>query len=341
MNPAFKRRLIVLAGLILTVVFLYQKRRVFAQILSVFFLALLFTLMLAPLCKKLEQKGLQTSAAAALCIAALLALLTIVAAAFIPYLIAHSIDLIRRITPTLTGVTARLGDTLSQFGLQFQQKSSLTEVAASVMAALTSGIARTGFSFAKQAGELAFAVVIAYYLLKERIMLACHFQLLLPMDRRSSWITAALGCKNAILSYISGVLKTSAFVAGATFIGLSLLGVQDSLLLSLFMGVFEMLPYIGPVLASIPILLVTLPQGAAHAAAGLAVVILVQQIEGNFVSPYFTASSTSIHPLLALISVFVFGSLFGLWGILLAIPVVVTLRSLIWSMRQAENIMNL
>ena len=68
-------------------------------------------------------------------------------------------------------------------------------------------------------------------------------------------------------------------------------------------------------------------------------VIVVQQLEGNFISPFFTASSTSIHPLAALVSVFVLGSLLGLWGILLAVPIVVTLRSVLWSMRQVSNMM--
>ena len=70
----------------------------------------------------------------------------------------------------------------------------------------------------------------------------------------------------------------------------------------------------------------------------LALVVLVQQIEGNFISPYFTASSTSIHPLAALVSVFVLGSLMGVWGILLAVPLVTALRSMIWSLRQARSL---
>ena len=67
---------------------------------------------------------------------------------------------------------------------------------------------------------------------------------------------------------------------------------------------------------------------------------MVQQIEGNFITPYFTASSTSINPLSALISVFILGSLMGVWGIVLAIPLVVTLRSIMWSIRRTVNVMN-
>ena len=68
-------------------------------------------------------------------------------------------------------------------------------------------------------------------------------------------------------------------------------------------------------------------------------ILAVQQIEGNFVTPYFTASSTSIKPLSALIGVFVLGSLMGLWGVVLAIPLIVTVRSVLWSIRSAVIMM--
>ena len=81
-------------------------------------------------------------------------------------------------------------------------------------------------------------------------------------------------------------------------------------------------------------------QGTSKMLLSLIVVVLVQQIEGNFITPYFTASSTSINPLSALISVFILGSLMGVWGIVLAIPLVVTLRSIMWSIRRTVNVMN-
>ena len=125
----------------------------------------------------------------------------------------------------------------------------------------------------------------------------------------------------------------------ATFAGLFALGINDALLLSVFMSVFEVFPYIGPILASIPIALTALGQGIGQAVSALIVVVIVQQIEGNFVTPYFTASSTSIRPFSALIGVFILGSLMGLWGIVLAIPLLVILRSIFWSLRSATIMM--
>lgn len=335
-----QKKVLYAAGFAALAYGLYYARGMLAQVSTVFAFAAAFTLILAPLCRKLEQKGMNASLAAALSVLLFVLLAALILSAFVPYLVAHSIELIRRTTPTLMSLLRRAGELLGEMGVYLQQHSGITDMIAATMSGVTAWLARSGVAFATQTGRIAFSLVLTYYLLKERGVIAGHLILLLPLSWRTPFLSAMLGCKNAVLGYLSGVLKTSAFVALATFAGLAMLGVRDALLLSLFMGVFEVLPYIGPVLASVPILLSTLPQGIYPALLALLLVLAVQQVEGNFISPYFTASSTSIHPLAALISVFVLGSLFGLWGILLAVPCVVTARSVLWSVRQTQNMMN-
>lgn len=336
-----KKAIFILMGIILLGLYGYQKRAVFFRIATVFLFAAAFTIMLAPLCVRLESKGASPHLAAAISVVCFLLIAVLVISAFVPYLVTHCIDLLRRITPTLTGIIRYATTLLANYGIYLQQQSGLTDMIASVMSRITALLAKGGMAFAAQTGQIVFSIVIAYYFLCERQLLTNHLILLIPLAHRTAFLSAMLGCKNAVLGYLSGLIKTSLFVAGATFLGLALLGVRDAFLLALFMGVFEVLPYIGPVLAAIPILLTTLPQGIYTALISLALVILVQQIEGNFISPYFTASSTSIHPLAALISVFILGSLFGLWGILLAVPLVVVARSMLWSVRQTQIALSL
>lgn len=335
-----KRRILTVLLALAIAILVYQKRSAFWQIVSVFVYALAFTLILSPLCRMLERRGIGEKPAAALCVLLFVMCAVLILAAFLPYLATHSIELIRRITPTLMTLLSRTGDLLSQLGIQIAQQKGVADMIAGGMSHATAVLARGSMAVAAQAGQIVFSLVIAYYLLGERKKVACHLMLLIPIAWRNAFLSGVLGCKNAVLSYLSGVLKTSLFVMLATFAGLLVLGVHDALLLAVFMGIFEILPYIGPVLGAIPILLSAFSQGFYTAMLALAVVVGVQQIEGNFISPYFTASSTSIHPLAALVSVFVMGTLMGLWGIMLAVPLVVMLRSVLWSFRQASNLMN-
>lgn len=330
---AIKKGLLLTAAALAAAVFIFKKREALALLAAVLVLSCGFTVLLAPLCSRLERRGLSAPVSAAVSVSALVLSIALLLASFIPYLVAHCVDLIRTITPTLTGILAYLSQLLSGVGLNPGQGGRLTELMTASAAAVTGRLARGSVSFIRQAGTMGFSLVIAYYLLRERRRVSCHLILMIPIGKRTAFLRALQGCKTAVMGYLSGMLKTSLFVGLATFAGLALLGVRDAPLLALFMGVFEALPYIGPVLAAVPILLVTLPQGPGRALLSMLVVVLVQQIEGNFVSPYFTASGTSLHPLAALVSVFVGGSLFGLWGILLAIPFVVTARSVYWSVR--------
>lgn len=310
----------------------YKKREALFQVAAVFLLAAAFALMLLPLEKRLERRGMSAGTAALLSVLALLFAVLLLVSAFIPYLVSHTLGLVRGVTPTLGAVLERGGALLSQLGVR--DAGALPELLTGWASRLTSMLARGSVALAAQAGQIAFALVIAYYLLSERRTISNHLLLLLPIGWRAPFLRAARGCANAVLGYLSGLFKTSLFVGAATLAGLLLLGVRDAPLLALFMAVLEVLPYLGPVLASVPILLAALSQGTTRAMLALGLVVLVQQVEGNFVSPYFTAASTSISPLAALTSVFALGSLFGVWGILLAVPLLVTARSVFWSVRQ-------
>lgn len=320
-------------------IYAFQRRETLAQIAWVFAVAIALTLMLSPACALLERKGFRAASASAICVLGLVALAVLALSAFIPYLFASTTDLIRRMIPTLFSLTQQGSEILAAFNIRMSTQANPAEWLSTLLSWGTGVVAKGSIAFAAKAGQLAFALVIAYYLLGERRQIGRHLLLLLPVSWREAFLSACLGCKNALMSYLSGVLKTSLFVFVATLTGLFLLGINDALLLSVFMGVFEVFPYIGPILASIPILLTALGQGLGKAVLALIVVVAVQQIEGNFVTPHFTASSTSIKPLSALIGVFVLGSLMGLWGIVLAIPMIVMARSVLWSIRSASIMM--
>lgn len=334
-----KKGIIYALGALALGLYVYRRRSALFGIATVFAFAAAFTLLLAPVCRVLERRGVRPSLAAAGAVGSFLLIALLVVSAFVPYLVTHSIQLIRRNAPTLTALLQQAGELLEQAGLHGLRQQGSGDMIAAAISSLTAFVARSGMAFAAQTGRILFALVLSYYLLRERRLISGHLLLCVPLACRTAVLSSLHGCRNAVMGYLSGMMKTSAFVSLATYLGLFLLGVQDALLLALFMGIFEILPYIGPVLAAVPILLSSLPQGLHQTLLALGLVVLVQQIEGNFISPYFTASSTSIHPLAALISVFVLGSLMGVWGILLAVPLVVTARSVLWSLRQARGVM--
>lgn len=333
------KRLTPIILLVLTAVFfLYQKWDEVLSVIVVLIYMTAFSLLLSPVCSRLERRGIRSNHAAGYAVLGLFLITVFVLSAFVPYLIAQSIQLFKRLSPIaaeLVGHVLRWTDSFREGEMLI---SDIADMLVILMKGLSGTLVQAGLTAATQIGRIAFSLILTYYVLCDRKRIGCHLLLLVPIAWRRSVLSALCACRNAIMGYICGMIKTSAFVAAATAVGLMTLGITDAFLLAMLMGVFEILPYIGPVLASIPILLSALMKGGDIALLTLVLLVLIQQIEGNIITPYFTAASTSIHPFLAVFSVFVCGKLFGLWGILIAVPLMILGKSLMWSFSQAKSL---
>lgn len=317
--------------------FFYRTHAEWMNIVSILGLSAFLAVLLSPLSSRAERAGISTHWAALMSILFFLCVFLLFLMVFVPYLISHTFLLIKKTTPTIITLADQSYALLLQLGYQGKGFSlNLPQLFASSAATLTAGIARGGAAFITAAGGLIMALVIAYYLLTVRREVGLHLLLCIPTPYRSATLRILSGCKNAVLGYLSGLMKTCAFVALASFAGLFLLGIKEAPILSLFMGMLEIIPYIGPFLGTIPILLSVLPLGMLKTLLALLLVFLIQQIESGVIGPYFTASSTSIHPLTAILGVFIAGSLFGLIGIVFAVPVIVMTRSILFSLRGAS-----
>ena len=133
--------------------------------------------------------------------------------------------------------------------------------------------------------------------------------------------------------YIRGQMLVALAVAFLTAIGLMAVGVNAFMLLGLVMGVCELIPYIGPFIGGIPVVLFTLPLGLSKTLWALGVVIAVQQAEGMFIAPRLMSGATGLHPVYILLLLTAGGLLFGLPGLLLALPLFVCLRGLTRALR--------
>ena len=108
-----------------------------------------------------------------------------------------------------------------------------------------------------------------------------------------------------------------------TYAGLTLIGVPSALALAIIAGFLEFIPFAGPILSAIPALLLALTIGPQTAIFTLLLYVAVQQLEGNVITPLFLKRAVELPPAVTLFSLFLFGSLFGIVGVLLAGPLTV------------------
>ena len=130
-------------------------------------------------------------------------------------------------------------------------------------------------------------------------------------------------CAETFGGFISGRLIDSAIIGVVTFIGLTIFGFSDAILISVIICLTNIIPIIGPFIGGIPsaLLILISPDGGFQSAIFFAIFILaVQQLDGNLIAPKIVGNSTGLPAVWTLIAVIVGGGCFGIIGALLAVP---------------------
>jgi predicted PurR-regulated permease PerM len=126
-----------------------------------------------------------------------------------------------------------------------------------------------------------------------------------------------------------GQLAAMTFIAVFWAISLSLIGVPFALLIGIFSGLISFIPYLGALISIvIPVLLALMSDPFSVVWVILAFVI-IQQIEGNLLQPIIMSRAVDLHPALVVFAILVMGTLFGIVGVFLAVPLVAALQVLV------------
>ena len=170
------------------------------------------------------------------------------------------------------------------------------------------------------------APVLSFYFLRDRELFGYRLSLCIPLKHRRRMLHALQEMRREAGGYIRGQLLVALAVGLLTALGLLIVGIPAWLVLGLLMGACEFIPYIGPLIGGVPIALFSLPMGFQALLWGLGVTVLVQQIEGYFLSPRLMGEATGLHPVSVLLLLSAGGLLLGLPGMVGAVPAYVCLR---------------
>ena len=130
--------------------------------------------------------------------------------------------------------------------------------------------------------------------------------------------------------FISGQLIDAVVVGILVTVAMSIIGVKYSILLGFMIGLFNIIPYFGAIVAVGLSILITVITGGLSKAFWMAlIVIILQQIDANIINPKIIGGSLSISPLLVIFSVTVGGAYFGVLGMFLAVPIFTVIKLLI------------
>jgi predicted PurR-regulated permease PerM len=126
-----------------------------------------------------------------------------------------------------------------------------------------------------------------------------------------------------------GQLAAMTFIAVFWAISLSLIGVPFALLIGIFSGLISFIPYVGALISVVVPVLLALISDPFSAVWVIVAFIIIQQIEGNLLQPIVMSRAVHLHPALVVFAILVMGTLFGIVGVFLAVPLVAALQVLV------------
>lgn len=184
--------------------------------------------------------------------------------------------------------------------------------------------------------DFLLAPILAYYILKDVHDLKKRLISYLPVQFRDEAIIFFRVCDSVFGRFIKGHLLICFVVGIVTGLALFFLNIPYSFLLGLIAGLLELIPYFGPILASIPILTIALIKGKIYFLKTLIVILLIQQLEGNVLAPKILGESLGLHPLIVIFLLLSGFSLGGVIGMILAVPMAAVVRNLYIIFRRRE-----
>lgn len=217
---------------------------------------------------------------------------------------------------------------LESSGLSDNIKQQFIKTIEDINELLGSAISKT-FNQIKNLGSnivnIALGLIVAFYILKDLQYfkkLYLEATKVLIKERKNQTLSNLMTDINSIMSsFIRGQLLDALIVGILSSIGLSIISLDFAVLIGMTAGIANIIPYFGPIIGSVPAVIVGLLSGSPiKALLAVIVLVVVQQIDGTLIAPKVVGDSVGLHPVFVMLSILIGGAYFGLLGMLIAVP---------------------
>lgn len=199
----------------------------------------------------------------------------------------------------------------------------------SQIGALPSQAVKFGVSLFSNIVSILSVLVLSFYFLLYRSKLNDQLAFIFGEDRKAQVGKVIDEVEMNLGSWARGEIILMFFVGLFTYIGLLILGIPFALPLAIIAGVLEIIPVLGPNIAAIPAIVIGLTISPLMALAVAALCFLIQQLENYLLVPKIMEKSVGVNPIVTLISLTIGYRMMGIVGIILSIPLFLTIKILL------------
>lgn len=306
------------------------------QMLAPFLASIVVAYLLESLVALLRRCGSPRMLAVNVVFIGFLAILIFLTVGLIPLLSSQLSQLLHDL-PTMVSKGQQLLLQLPQEYPQFVSEQQVVEIMAVIRSEISAlGQQIVSLSLASIVGVLTIVVylilvpLMVFFFLKDKMEILNWFRHWLPANRSlatSVWHEMDVQIGN----YVRGKIIEIFVVGVASYIFFALMGLNYAILLAVLVGLSVIIPYIGAVVVTVPVLLIAFLQWGWGTEFRYLVLgyLIIQALDGNVLVPLLFSEAVNLHPVAIIVSVLVFGGLWGFWGVFFAIPLATLVKAVI------------
>ena len=293
------------------------------DILAILFVAIILAALIDPLADWFERHKIPRALSVILIYVVLIALVSLILILLIPPIVEE----FGQLAENFGVYWESIGSWFRSFELfTFDQgvPSGLEKGIESISENLSSAVGKVFGTITGFIGGIAATIlilVITFYMVVEEQSARKAYHSLAPAKYQPYIAQLTSRMKKKIGDWLRGEIILALIVGTLVFIALKILGVNYALLLAIFAGMAEFVPYLGPVLGAIPAIFIAFAQSPLKALLVLAVFILIQQLENHLIYPKVMQKAVGLNPVVSIIALLIGAKVGGVVGVLLAIPV--------------------
>lgn len=262
--------------------------------------------------------------------------LTVLLFGLMPLLISQVTDLLNRVPDMISQGQHLLNDLPQKYPMLLKQSQSQA-----ILDNLTSQISRYGqqllamllttmrslFSFIVY---LVLMPVMVFFFLKDKDQILDWLKGFLPTDHS---LASRVGQDVRIQAgnYVRGRIWEVLLVWGATYVCFLTFGLDYAMLLSLFVGLSVIIPYIGAVVVTVPVVVIAFIQWGwgSEFTWAMAAYVVVQLLDANLLVPLLLSEAVNLHPIASITAILLCGGFWGFWGVFFAIPLATVVQAVL------------
>jgi predicted PurR-regulated permease PerM len=227
-----------------------------------------------------------------------------------------------------TNFVTNLPRFISNVGLNKVVSDQIINQGISQLGSLPSGVLKFGVSVFSNFINVLAVLFLAFYLLVSRNKLDSQISFLFGEEKRTQIEKVVNLWEKRLGSWARGQFILMVIIGVVTYIGLLLLGIPYALPLAILAGILEIVPTLGPIVASIPSILIGLSISPLMGLAAASLAFLINQTENYVLVPKVMEKSVGVSPIIILLTLAVGLRIAGVIGVLISVPVLLTVKIL-------------